>query len=559
LLGPQLKNPVVTARRTHRISPLSYLVLMADGHRAAELHKAVSEISLIGSHWSITMVASDNLVDVLRNAVLSVRQRQQLRTTLDCINVQLASKPPADAEEQRRYMASDRFLACMLENASDAIVATDNQGTITAWNRAAEQLFSLKERDAIGQSVQTVAGGAWAEQLPGLIAQLGAGRPLEGICELPCRRPDSAHFDAELLMTPVREETGRQIGILAIVRDVTERKRAEERFRRVVEGAPCAMVMVGTGGQIVLVNRETERLFGYAREELVGQSVERLVPERYRVLHPGHRARFFGDPQIRPMGVGRDLHGLRKDGVEVPVEIGLNPLETSEGVFVLASIVDITERKAAQAQAKIEAALAEKTALLKEVHHRVKNNLQIIAGLLFLQAGQSQDPQLKGLLDEGQNRVKTMALIHELLYESRDYSKVHLDQFLQRLTDLLWASYAVDASRIALRLDLHDICVGLNQSIPCGLLVNELLTNALKHAFPVGHRGEVSLELHWNVLAGQVVLRVGDNGVGMPPGVNPEVAKTLGLKLAWQLADQIGGVLRLCDGPGTRFELRFSP
>lgn len=524
LLGPQLKNPVVIARRTHRVSPLSYLVLMADGHRAAELHEAISEISLIGSYWSIAMVASDNLVDILRNAVLSVRQRQQLRTTLDRINVQLASKLPPDAEEQRRYMVSDRFLACMLENASDAIVATDNQGTITAWNRAAEQLFSLKERDAIGQSVQTVAGGAWAEQLPGLIAQLGAGRPLEGICELPCRRLDGTHFDAELLMTPVREETGHQIGILAIVRNVTERKRAEERFRRVVEGAPCAMVMVDTGGQIVLVNRETERLFGYAREELVGQSVERLVPERYRDPHPGHRAGFFGDPQIRPMGAGRDLYGLRKDGVEVPVEIGLNSLETSEGVFVLASIVDITERKRQteelqRANEALERSNLDLQRFAYIASHDLQTPLRSIAGFVQLlqseyagRLGKQADDWIRRTV---QSTEQLQTLIRDLLVYSRVDSQAHPFERILFRDVFDDAILLLDASirNSGAQVTCDELPTVMGDRSQLAQLMQNLIGNALKYRGNTPPCVHVCAERSGN----EWVFSVLDNGIGIDP------------------------------------------
>src|SRR4029434_9370184 len=134
--------------------------------------------------------------------------------------------------------------------------------------------------------------------------------------------------------------------------DITKRKQAEEQFRLVVEAAPSAMIMVNSEGRIALVNTQVEAVFGYAREELIGNSLEMLVPERFRSLHIGYRRGYFDDAQARPMGAGRELFGLRKDGSEVPVEIGLNPIHTSEGLFVLASIIDISERK----QAELEAA-----------------------------------------------------------------------------------------------------------------------------------------------------------------------------------------------------------
>jgi PAS domain S-box-containing protein len=329
---------------------------------------------------------------------------------------------------------------------------------------------------------------------------------------------------------------------------------AEAPFQQVVEGAPNAMVMVDRDGRIVLVNEAAERIFGYTRRELLGRSVDTLLPRGVRGAHTEHRARFYGSPTPRPMGAGRNLHGLRKDGVEVPIEIGLNPIETADGLFVLASIVDITERL--RSEERIKAALEEKTVLLHEVHHRVKNNLQIVAGLLRLQAHRTPDPTLRAVLEGSVNRVTTMALIHQLLYESDDFARVALGQHLRRLADMILHTHREDGARIALRTDLEDVHLDLDRSIPCGLLVNELLTNAFRHAFENGQAGEVHLRLRQNPTR-TVVIEVQDTGRGLPADIRPDTARSLGLKLAFQLASQLDGTLTLHRGRGTRAELRF--
>ena len=175
----------------------------------------------------------------------------------------------------------------------------------------------------------------------------GPGRDLYGL------KKDGSEFPVEIGLNPIETDEGTMV--LSAIVDITERKAAElalreseQRFRLVVEAAPNAMVMIDRAGKIVMVNTQAERVFGYSRAELVGQPVEMLVPERFRSHHPELRKTFFADPQPRPMGAGRDLYGLKKDGSEFPVEIGLNPIETDEGTMVLSAIVDITERKAAE-------------------------------------------------------------------------------------------------------------------------------------------------------------------------------------------------------------------
>ena len=167
------------------------------------------------------------------------------------------------------------------------------------------------------------------------------------------RRRDGGLLDVSVTVSPIRAVDGRVVGGAKTVRDITEQKRGEERFRLAVEASPNAMLMIDRNRIIALVNHKTEELFGYARTELIGETIDRLMPLRHQAAHGDHIHHYFAAPSVRAMGKGRDLFGLRKDGVEVPVEIGLNPIETPDGVFTLASIVDVTERKQLESQLKL--------------------------------------------------------------------------------------------------------------------------------------------------------------------------------------------------------------
>ncbi|MBI2987000.1 MAG: PAS domain S-box protein [Deltaproteobacteria bacterium] len=323
----------------------------------------------------------------------------------------------------------------------------------------------------------------------------------------------------------------------------------------VVEAAPNAMVMVDQAGKIVLMNSQAEKLFGYCREELMGQSIELLIPGPMRASHSDYQRGFFANPTARPMGAGRDLIGLRKDGGTVAVEIGLNPLTINEGTFVLASIIDITERKRAEEQ--IKASLKEKEVLLKEIHHRVKNNLQIISSMLNLQAKSIKDPKALEMFRESQSRVRSIALIHEELYQSRDLSRLDFTDHVQSLVSHLFRSYGVHSDRIVLRIHVEEAYLDVDTAIPCGLIINELVSNSLKYAFPEGKKGEISIDLR-RQHDDHYMLVVRDNGVGLPKNLDFRNTETLGLQLVNTLTEQIDGSIELGSSAGTEVKVTFT-
>jgi PAS domain S-box-containing protein len=330
----------------------------------------------------------------------------------------------------------------------------------------------------------------------------------------------------------------------------------EDSFRRVVEWAPSAMVMIDLDGIMVLVNAQTERMFNYGRDDLIGKSVEILVPERFRQHHRIFRTGYFDNPQPRPMGVGRDLAGCRSDGTEFPIEIGLNPIATEAGVMVLASIIDITERQ--RAQQRLEDALREKTVLLNEVHHRVKNNLQVITSLLNLQADYAADPRLRAILTESCGRVKAMALTHQLLYERKDFSRLDLGDYLDRLVQSIRSSYRGTGNRISLHMARPetDVQIDLERTIPCGLLVNELVTNSFKHAFTGERQGKIVIQLDAGTDS-LICLSVADDGIGLPPDSELAQGSSLGLQLVQLFVEQLHGSLTIEREGGTRFSMCF--
>jgi len=334
----------------------------------------------------------------------------------------------------------------------------------------------------------------------------------------------------------------------------------EAGARLLFENAAQGILSIDHSGCIVDANPAALKMFGYSRDGLVGEAVETLLPESVRRKHSDLRAQYERNPHPRPMGIGMNLVGRRRDGSEFPAEISLSHLSVNGG-YTVAFVADITQRHGAEREresliSQLHSALAEKTVLLKEVNHRVKNNLSVIGALLGMQADEVDSEQARQALGDSQQRVLSMALVQEFLYTGDHLDRINFGQYARQLAEQISAACSVD-DRVRIEVKAEPIDLPVNRAIPCGLILNELVSNAFKHGFPGGRTGSITVRFSRRP-EGDLLLSCEDDGVGIPEGVDWKNAHSLGLRIVQILVKQIEGKLTL-DRPhrGTRFELSF--
>ena len=246
------------------------------------------------------------------------------------------------------------LLAAIVESSDDAIISKTLEGVVTSWNRGAQRIFGYSAEEVVGQHISLLMPPERVEDMRRILERVRRGERVDHY-ETKRRTKDGRIIDVSLTVSPVRDADGNIIGASKVARDITEQKRAaverkEAEFRNVLESAPDAIVITSDQGRIVRLNRQAEAIFGYTREELLGEPVEILMPERFRERHPKHRAAYSPKSRPRPMGTGLELYGRRKDGGEFPVDITLSPMEITDGFLIISVIRDITDRRRTEEQ-----------------------------------------------------------------------------------------------------------------------------------------------------------------------------------------------------------------
>jgi PAS domain S-box-containing protein len=373
-----------------------------------------------------------------------------------------------------------------------------------------------------------------------------------------------SYFLSPELSYPLYEDIIRVIVFMAIgvvvailSEDISQKdvklRESQEKFRSVADSAVDGIITTDTNGKIVLFNPSLKNIFGYHIDEIKGKHVTMLMPDRYKQRFIDKLEKFKSTGNHELDGKTFESLGLRKDGTEFPFEISIATWGSKGNKFTTSIIRDITRRK--KTEKLLQNSLDEKEMLLKEIHHRVKNNLMIISSLLNLQSRYIKDEESKSIFKESQNRARSMALIHERLYQSSDLKRIDFGEYISTLANDLYNTYVMDKSLIKLNIDVDDLRLDINTSIPLGLIVNELVTNSLKHAFPEGKSGEIDIRFHKK--DEEYLLEVKDDGIGFSDDIDYKNTESLGLRLVTSLTEQIDGKIEFDNTSGTSFKIIF--
>jgi len=348
----------------------------------------------------------------------------------------------------------------------------------------------------------------------------------------------------------LKNDQGKVIRMVGAHTDITELQKTQEVLKQQLAAIEAAIdgIAILKNGKYIYLNQAHVKLFGYTHpEELLGKT--------WTLLYKPEQLEYFKQHTFPLLSQQRHWQGeataQRKDGSTFAEEVSLT---LTDDDLLICVCRDVTERL--KAEEKIKASLLEKEVLLQEIHHRVKNNLYVISNLLDLQADTLEEEEQRNLFAESQNRIQTMVLIHEQLYKSDDLSQVNFANYIQNLVDKIGSSYQSKNCQVKISLNVEPVTLSLETAIPCGLLINELVTNSFKYAFPNSQFGEIKIELKLDQQQ-QIYLRISDNGIGIPGNIDWQDSPSLGLRLVSILGDQLEASVEVDFSNGTSFTLIF--
>lgn len=502
----------------------------------------------------------DGSIQLLIHDVSTRKQlaREQLRAQIaEETNLQLQREIIDRTKAEKELRQAQQYARSIIDSSLDMIVATDIDYKINDFNSAAEATFGYTREEVIGEHLSILFSDE--QEMKKVIQRITENGSLAN--EIINRKKDGTFFISFLSASVLKNEKGEIVGAMGVSRDITALKKAEEelrlseeRHRAIYDQAYIGIARIAKMGRFLLVNERLCDMLDFTAEELYRKTFYELaVPDEVEESLVDWDQLLSG----KIKNFSREQTYMRKDGqlLSANVTVSLVRDTNDSPNYFVAVFEDITERKEYERQ--LEESLKEKEVLLKEVHHRVKNNMQVISSILNLQSSYIEDETALGILRESQDRIKSMSFVHESLYQSNTLSEVNFAEYIQNITRNLYHSYSRPEGGIELRFDLESIYLNLDTSIPCGLIINEVVSNSLKYAFVGRERGII--ELGFTKLSdGKLKLIISDDGIGLPDNFDIENAESLGLQLVTTLVTQVSGDLEIDNSKGTRFTIIFT-
>ncbi len=463
------------------------------------------------------------------------------------------------AEEELRR--SEERYRDLFENATDLIQSVDTEGNILYVNKAWKEILGYSGDELEDLNVFNIVSPKETQHCRMIFSEIFEGKKQEKF-ETIFLTKDGEEVILEGNAS-VKYENGKPYATRTIFRDVTRQREvekaildSEKKYRVIYDQAYIGITRTDLDGKFMDVNKQFCEITGYSEEEVCQMNVADVVHPEETDVSRDFRKKLLKGKKGRVSYETRICH---KDGTVLTVHLTVSVVENDEGEadYFVAVVDDISDRK--KAEQELLRSLKEKDILLKEVHHRVKNNLQVISSILNLQSSFVKDKETLGVLRESQNRISSMSYAHESLYQRENIDSIDLGEYTQNLVSNLFRSYQVDQSKVHLEIDIREVYLDIDKAIPSGLIINELVSNAFKYAFPEDREGTVFIRIGKQEKGRKdhIILRVADNGVGLPEGFEIERSERLGLQLVSSLVEQLDGTLQMDGQNGTDYLITF--